>query len=173
MRFDDRVTGNLKKYAKQATIIHIEIDQAEINKNVAVDVEIHNDAKDVLTYLTPIVKPNSFEKWIREFRICDKEEYEKVIKPEIKPEIVSKEKFTVFPNPFQNNLNIYYTGDSVESETISISDITGKTVYTETWSNVNPGTKQEMNLNALKPGIYFIKITDLKLHIITKKVIKN
>jgi hypothetical protein len=93
--------------------------------------------------------------------------------PEIKQEIVSKEKFTVFPNPFQNNLNIYYTGDSVESETISISDITGKTVYTETWSNVNPGTKQEMNLNALKPGIYFIKITDLKLHIITKKVIKN
>jgi len=86
MRFDDRVTGNLKKYAKQATIIHIEIDQAEINKNVAVDVEIHNDAKDVLSYLTPIVKQNSFEKWIREFRICDKEEYEKVIKPEIKPE---------------------------------------------------------------------------------------
>lgn len=86
MRFDDRVTGNLKKYAKQATIIHIEIDQAEINKNVVVDLEIHNDAKDVLTYLTPIVKPNSFEKWIREFRICDKEEYEKVIKPEIKPE---------------------------------------------------------------------------------------
>jgi acetolactate synthase-1/2/3 large subunit len=86
MRFDDRVTGNLKKYAKQATIIHIEIDQAEINKNVAVDLEIHNDAKDVLSYLIPIVKQNSFEKWIREFRICDKEEYEKVIKPEIKPE---------------------------------------------------------------------------------------
>ena len=86
MRFDDRVTGNLKKYAKQATIIHVEIDQAEINKNVVVDLEIHNDAKDVLSYLTPIVKPNSFEKWIREFRICDKEEYEKVIKPEIKPE---------------------------------------------------------------------------------------
>jgi acetolactate synthase-1/2/3 large subunit len=86
MRFDDRVTGNLKKYAKQATIIHIEIDQAEINKNVAVDVEIHNDAKEVLNYLIPLVKPNSFEKWIREFRICDKEEYEKVIKHEIKPE---------------------------------------------------------------------------------------
>jgi len=86
MRFDDRVTGNLKKYAKQATIIHIEIDQAEINKNVAVDVEIHNDAKEVLNYLIPLVKQNSFEKWIREFRICDKEEYDKVIKPETKPE---------------------------------------------------------------------------------------
>lgn len=86
MRFDDRVTGNIKKYAKQATIIHIEIDEAEINKNVLVDVEIHNDAKDVLKYLTPRVKANSFEKWIREFRIRDKEEYDKVIKPETKPE---------------------------------------------------------------------------------------
>jgi acetolactate synthase I/II/III large subunit len=86
MRFDDRVTGNLKKYAKQATIIHIEIDEAEINKNVLVDLEIHNDAKEVLSYLIPLVKPNSFEKWIREFRICDKTEYEKVIKPETKPE---------------------------------------------------------------------------------------
>jgi acetolactate synthase-1/2/3 large subunit len=86
MRFDDRVTGNLKKYAKQATIIHIEIDQAEINKNVTVDVEIHNDAKEVLNYLLPLVKQNSFEKWIREFRICDKAEYDKVIKPETQPE---------------------------------------------------------------------------------------
>jgi acetolactate synthase I/II/III large subunit len=86
MRFDDRVTGNLKKYADKASIIHIEIDEAEINKNVVVDVEINNDAKEALKYLTPLVKPNSFEKWIREFRICDKTEYEKVIKPETKPE---------------------------------------------------------------------------------------
>jgi acetolactate synthase I/II/III large subunit len=86
MRFDDRVTGNLKKYAKKATIIHIEIDEAEINKNVIVDVEINNDAKDALKHLTGLVKPNSFEKWIREFRICDKTEYEKVIKPETKPD---------------------------------------------------------------------------------------
>jgi acetolactate synthase I/II/III large subunit len=86
MRFDDRVTGNLKKYAKNATIIHIEIDEAEINKNVIVDVEINNDAKEALKFLIPLVKENSFEKWIREFRICDKTEYEKVIKPETKPE---------------------------------------------------------------------------------------
>ena len=86
MRFDDRVTGNLKKYATKATIIHIEIDEAEINKNVCVDVEINNDAKEVLKYLIPLVKENTFEKWIREFRICDKTEYEKVIKSETKPE---------------------------------------------------------------------------------------
>jgi len=86
MRFDDRVTGNLKKYLKKSAIIHIEIDEAEINKNVPVDIEINNDAKDALKYLIPLVKENSFEKWIREFRIHDKTEYEKVIKPETKPE---------------------------------------------------------------------------------------
>jgi acetolactate synthase I/II/III large subunit len=86
MRFDDRVTGNLKKYVKDATIIHIEIDEAEINKNVIVDVEINNDAKEALKYLTTLVKENSFEKWIREFRIADKTEYDKVIKAETKPE---------------------------------------------------------------------------------------
>jgi len=86
MRFDDRVTGNLKKYAKNARIIHIEIDEAEINKNVMVDVEIHNDAKDVLLHLIPLVNETSHEKWIREFRIYDKIEYDKVIKLETKPE---------------------------------------------------------------------------------------
>jgi acetolactate synthase I/II/III large subunit len=85
MRFDDRVTGNLKKYATKASIIHIEIDEAEINKNVSVDVEINNDAKEALRYLIPLVKENSYESWIREFRICDKTEFEKVIKPETKP----------------------------------------------------------------------------------------
>ncbi len=86
MRFDDRVTGNLKKYAKQARIIHIEIDEAEINKNVQVDLEIHNDAREVLQYLIPLVNQKTYELWIREFRICDKTEYEKVIRAETKPD---------------------------------------------------------------------------------------
>jgi acetolactate synthase-1/2/3 large subunit len=86
MRFDDRVTGNLKKYARNARIIHIEIDEAEINKNVIVDLEINNDAKEVLRHLTPLVNEKSYEKWIREFRICDKIEYDKVIRNETKPE---------------------------------------------------------------------------------------
>ena len=86
MRFDDRVTGNLKKYARNARIIHIEIDEAEINKNVLVDVELNNDAKEVLNALTPLVNQKSYEKWIREFRICDKTEYEQVIKGETRPE---------------------------------------------------------------------------------------
>jgi acetolactate synthase-1/2/3 large subunit len=86
MRFDDRVTGNLKKYAKNARIIHIEIDEAEINKNVIVDLEINNDAKEVLNHLIPLVKEKSYQKWIREFRILDKTEYDKVIKTETMPE---------------------------------------------------------------------------------------
>ena len=85
MRFDDRVTGNLKKYAKNARIIHIEIDEAEINKNVMVDLEINNDAKEVLQTLIPLVKEKSYASWIREFRILDKTEYEKVIKEETQP----------------------------------------------------------------------------------------
>ncbi|NMC37280.1 MAG: biosynthetic-type acetolactate synthase large subunit [Bacteroidales bacterium] len=86
MRFDDRVTGNLKKYAKNARIIHIEIDRAEINKNVMVDLEIHSDARETLQSLIPLVKQNSYESWIREFRILDKIEYDRVIKEETKPE---------------------------------------------------------------------------------------
>jgi acetolactate synthase-1/2/3 large subunit len=86
MRFDDRVTGNLKKYAKNARIIHIEIDEAEINKNVVVDIEINNDAKEALNHLLPLVEEKTYEKWIREFRICDKTEFEKVIRDETKPD---------------------------------------------------------------------------------------
>jgi acetolactate synthase-1/2/3 large subunit len=85
MRFDDRVTGNLKKYAPDARIIHIEIDKAEINKNVKVDLEINNDAREVLEALIPLVRESSREKWIREFRILDRVEFEKVIRPETEP----------------------------------------------------------------------------------------
>jgi acetolactate synthase-1/2/3 large subunit len=86
MRFDDRVTGNLKKYAKNARIIHIEIDEAELNKNVTVDLEINNDAREVLKHLIPLVSEKNHENWIREFRILDRTENEKVIKPETRPE---------------------------------------------------------------------------------------
>jgi len=86
MRFDDRVTGNLKKYAPDARIIHIEIDKAEINKNVRVDLEVNNDAREVLGALIPLVRQVSREKWIREFRILDRVEYEKVIRPETEPD---------------------------------------------------------------------------------------
>lgn len=84
MRFDDRVTGRLDAYAKQAKIIHIEIDESEFNKNVAVDVEVHADAKDALEALLPLVKKKTYPKWLAEFAACDKQEKEKVIKRDIK-----------------------------------------------------------------------------------------
>lgn len=84
MRFDDRVTGNLEKYARQATVIHIEIDPSEINKNVHAHVPIIADAKDALTKLLPMVKKRTHKKWLAEFRAADKIEYKKVIERDCK-----------------------------------------------------------------------------------------
>lgn len=86
MRFDDRVTGDLNTYAKQAKVIHIEIDPAEINKNVKADVPILSDARYALNSLLPLVNKNSHPEWLQEFRDCDEIEYEKVIKKDIYPE---------------------------------------------------------------------------------------
>jgi acetolactate synthase-1/2/3 large subunit len=79
MRFDDRVTGNLEKYAKQAKVIHIEIDPSEIDKNVKTEVAVLADAKDALLALLPKVEKKSYPEWEAEFHECDKMEYEKVI----------------------------------------------------------------------------------------------
>jgi len=85
MRFDDRVTGNLNSYAKQAKIIHLEIDPAEINKNVDVDVAVLGNVKETLPLLTSIVKSNSHDSWINKFNSFYKIEYKKVIKNDIYP----------------------------------------------------------------------------------------
>lgn len=85
MRFDDRVTGNLSKYAKQAKVIHIEIDKSEIDKNVKTEVAIHSDAKLALEALIPLVDEKSYPKWLQSFRDCEKIEYEKVIKNAFQP----------------------------------------------------------------------------------------
>ncbi len=86
MRFDDRVTGDLKRYAKQAKIIHIEIDPSEINKNVPCDVAIISDAKYALQRLTPLIKEKGYDSWLGEFRACDQIEFEKVISDELYPD---------------------------------------------------------------------------------------
>ena len=86
MRFDDRVTGDLNSYAKQAKIIHFDIDASEFNKNVQVDVTVLGDAKQSLTALFDKVKPNNHQAWIDSFAPCEKTELEKVIIPEIAPQ---------------------------------------------------------------------------------------
>ncbi len=86
MRFDDRVTGRIADYAKQAKIIHIEIDKSEINKNIEVDVAVHADVKTALTALLPKIQANAHSDWLNEFKELEKIEIEKVITKECKPE---------------------------------------------------------------------------------------
>jgi acetolactate synthase I/II/III large subunit len=78
MRFDDRVTGNVNRYAKQAKIIHIDIDKAEISKIVKTEVEVHADAKEALQSLITHCNANKHEAWIESFHKLNKIEYEKV-----------------------------------------------------------------------------------------------
>lgn len=85
MRFDDRVTGDLEQYAKQAKKIHIEIDASEVNKNVMVDVALISDAKETLQLLVERVKTNSHSVWFSEFDSCYETEYNKVIKKQCMP----------------------------------------------------------------------------------------
>ena len=85
MRFDDRVTGNVKTYAKQAKVIHIELDPAEINKIIKADVAIHSDAKEALALLTELVKHKEYAEWINQFKDLQKVEYDKIIKHELYP----------------------------------------------------------------------------------------
>ncbi|MGC1241688.1 MAG: biosynthetic-type acetolactate synthase large subunit [Chryseosolibacter sp.] len=83
MRFDDRVTGNVNRYAKQAKIIHIDIDKAEINKVVKADIAIHADAKEALQALIGYCNPNNHEDWVQSFHKLNQVEYEKVTHKEL------------------------------------------------------------------------------------------
>jgi len=85
MRFDDRVTGDLKTYAKQAKVIHFDIDNSEIGKNVLVDVPVLGDAKETLKAVTGLLNPNKHTEWIDSFQASEEEENEKVIQGEINP----------------------------------------------------------------------------------------
>lgn len=85
MRFDDRVTGDVSTYAKQAKIIHIEIDNAEIGKIIVPDVGIHADAKELLPILTNLVEKRDHSNWLKEFHKLKKIEQEKIIEEELHP----------------------------------------------------------------------------------------
>lgn len=86
MRFDDRVTGDLNTYAKQAKIIHLELDESEVNKNVLVDLVVLGDCKDSLRLITDGIKANTHPKWIQKFKDLYQIEYQKVIKNEMNPQ---------------------------------------------------------------------------------------
>ena len=86
MRFDDRVTGNLSRYAKQARIIHIEIDPSEIDKNVKTDVAINADARETLEALLVKTKQKTYPEWYAAFESDYRKEYEKVISRDMSKE---------------------------------------------------------------------------------------
>ena len=85
MRFDDRVTGDVNRYAKQARIIHFEIDPAEINKNIKVDIAVLGDAKKTLSKIQPLITKKSHKNWLDKFKKLYEIEYDKVIDGELNP----------------------------------------------------------------------------------------
>ena len=86
MRFDDRVTGRLDMYAKQAKIIHLDIDPAEIDKNVKTTIPVWGDCKETLPLLTNLLEPNSHKEWLEEFKSKEKQEQETLIQSELYPQ---------------------------------------------------------------------------------------
>ncbi|SCD19694.1 Acetolactate synthase large subunit [Proteiniphilum saccharofermentans] len=86
MRFDDRVTGDLKTYAKQAKVIHFDIDLAEMDKNVKTTVKVLGDAKQTLPMVTALMEKKSHPEWLEEFKPYAQKEYDCIIKNELYPE---------------------------------------------------------------------------------------
>jgi acetolactate synthase-1/2/3 large subunit len=85
MRFDDRVTGRLDKYAKQAKVIHLDIDPAEIDKNVKTTVPVWGDCKETLPLLTALIEPNDHSEWLKLFNEYTQKEVDAVIHDELNP----------------------------------------------------------------------------------------
>ncbi len=108
MRFDDRVTGRLDKYAKQAKVIHLDIDPAEIDKNVKATVGVWGDCKETLPILTKLVDAKKHTEWVEQFREMDKEEVKEVIFEELHP---STDILTM--GEVIRNLNELTNGDAV------------------------------------------------------------
>jgi len=108
MRFDDRVTGRLDKYAKQAKVVHLDIDPAEIDKNVKATVPVWGDCKDTLPLLTELVDEKKHTEWLAKFREYTKAEVEAVIEEELNP---TGDELTM--GEVINQLNILTKGEAI------------------------------------------------------------
>ena len=93
MRFDDRVTGDLETYAKQAKIIHFDIDPAEIDKNVKTDIAVLGNVKHTLTQILPLINETTHTDWLQQFEAYYQEEYKEVIDGQLN--VSSDEKITM------------------------------------------------------------------------------
>jgi acetolactate synthase-1/2/3 large subunit len=108
MRFDDRVTGRLDKYAKQAKVIHLDIDPSEIDKNVKTTVPVWGDCKETLPMLTALLEQKMYPQWLQRFKDCTQKEEEEVIREELNP---SGEILTM--GEVINTLNEITKGDAI------------------------------------------------------------
>lgn len=108
MRFDDRVTGRLDKYAKQAKIIHLDIDPSEIDKNVKSTIPVWGDCKETLPLLTNLVEQKTHPDWVNRFRSFQVQEHENCIEPELNP---SSESLTM--GEVIKHLNDLTNGDAI------------------------------------------------------------
>ena len=113
MRFDDRVTGNLNTYAKQAKIIHMDIDPSEINKNVKVDVAVLGDCKEILVELTKLVRENKHTEWLESFDEYEQKEYAHVIEKEVYPK----------EGPLNMGEVVRAVSDATNHEAILVTDV--------------------------------------------------
>lgn len=111
MRFDDRVTGRLDKYAKQAKVIHLDIDPAEIDKNVKTTVAVWGDCKETLPLLTELIEEKVHIEWLQKFKDYQQKEVEKVIHDELNPtsEIMTMGEVVKMLNELTNNDAIIVT----------------------------------------------------------------
>ena len=113
MRFDDRVTGNTKTYAKQAKIIHLEIDPSELNKNVKVDLPVLGDCKQTLAAIAKLADKATHKSWIDGFKPYDEKEYNKVIEPALHPT----------EGPLLMGEVVRKVSDAANSEAIMVTDV--------------------------------------------------
>ena len=113
MRFDDRVTGKLETYAKQAKIIHLDIDPSEIGKNVPVDVPVLGDCKKTLALLTELVQKNTHTEWIDSFHSYEETEYNQVIQREVSPG----------EGPLNMGEVVHAVSEAVKNDAILVTDV--------------------------------------------------
>lgn len=113
MRFDDRVTGKLETYAKQAKVIHLDIDPSELGKNVPVDVPVLGNCKKTLALLTELIQNNRHTEWIESFRQYEETEFNQVIRKEVFPE----------EGPLNMGEVVHVISEATDNDAILVTDV--------------------------------------------------
>ena len=113
MRFDDRVTGKLETYAKQAKVIHLDIDPSELGKNVPVDLPVVGNCKKTLALLTELIQNNRHSEWIESFRQYEETEFNQVIRKEVFPD----------EGPLNMGEVVHVVSEATDNDAILVTDV--------------------------------------------------